>query len=297
MNMNSRKKINIAGCLINLLFILISVACVVPLLLIAASSLSTEEAVHEYGYALFPKEPSLQAYEYIFQNPIQLYYSYGVTIFVTTVGTFFSLLCTSMLAYVIARKDFKLNRLFSFLVLFTLLFSGGMVPSYIMVTRYYHLKDTILALILPYIIIPWHVFLMKGFFGDISPSLIEAAKIDGAHEVSIFFRIIVPISKPAFATIGLFCAFTYWNDWWLSLLYIDNTRLVSLQFYLYRIMNTIQFLASSMASRSITIDLGELPGETARMALCVLAAGPMLFIFPFFQKYFVRGLTLGAVKE
>jgi putative aldouronate transport system permease protein len=295
--MNSQKKFRIAGSLINLLFILISVACVVPLLLIVASSLSTEVAVHEYGYALFPKEPSLQAYEYIFQNPIQLYYSYGVTIFVTTVGTFFSLLCTSMLAYVIARKDFKLNRLFSFLVLFTLLFSGGMVPSYIMVTRYYHLKDTILALILPYIIIPWHVFLMKGFFGDISPSLIEAAKIDGAHEVSIFFRIIVPISKPAFATIGLFCAFTYWNDWWLSLLYIDNTRLVSLQFYLYRIMNTIQFLASSMASRSITIDLGELPGETARMALCVLAAGPMLFIFPFFQKYFVRGLTLGAVKE
>jgi putative aldouronate transport system permease protein len=159
------------------------------------------------------------------------------------------------------------------------------------------LKDTVLALILPYIIIPWHVFLMRGFFLDIPTSLIEAAKIDGAMEVSIFFRIVLPISKPALATIGLFCAFTYWNDWWLSLLYIDNPRLISLQFYLYRIMNTIQFLASSMQTGAITIDLGELPGETARMALCVLAAGPMLFIFPFFQKYFVRGLTMGAVKE
>jgi putative aldouronate transport system permease protein len=231
------------------------------------------------------------------QSPRQLFYSYGVTIFVTTAGTLGSLLCTSMLSYVIARRDFPLRRIFSFLVLFTLLFSGGLVPSYIMVSRYYHLKDNLLALILPYIIIPWHVFLMKGFFTDIPTSLIEAAKIDGAREITIFFKIIAPVSKPAFATIGLFCAFTYWNDWWLSLLYIDNPRFISLQFYLYRIMNTIQFLATSMASRSVTIDLGDLPGETARMALCVLAAGPMLFIFPFFQKYFVKGITLGAVKE
>jgi putative aldouronate transport system permease protein len=282
---------------VNFIFILLSLACVVPLLLIVSASLSTEEGINLRGYSLLPRDFSFQAYKYIFQSPKQLFYSYEVTVFVTVFGTFLSLLCTSMLSYVIARKDFRFHRLFSFLVVFTLLFSGGMVPTYIMVTRYYHLKDTLLALILPYVIIPWHVFLMKGFFSDIPTSLIEAAKIDGAREATIFFRIIVPISKPAFATIGLFCAFTYWNDWWLSLLYIDNPRLISLQFYLYRIMNTIQFLATSMASRSITIDLGNLPGETARMALCVLAAGPMLFIFPFFQKYFVRGITLGAVKE
>ncbi|MDR1046376.1 MAG: carbohydrate ABC transporter permease [Treponema sp.] len=287
----------IGNIIVNGIFILLSLCCLLPLMLIAAASLSTEAGINLKGYSLLPREFSFQAYRFILQNPRQLFYSYEVTIFVTAAGSFLSLLCTGMLAYVIARKDFYFHRLFSFLILFTLLFSGGMVPAYIIVTRYYHLKDTILALILPYIIIPWHVFLMKGFFNDVPVSLIEAAKLDGAREASIFFRIIVPISKPAFATIGLFCAFTYWNDWWLSLLYIDSPRLVSLQFYLYRIMNTIQFLASSMASRSITIDLGDLPGETARMALCVLAAGPMLFIFPFFQKYFIRGLTLGAVKE
>jgi putative aldouronate transport system permease protein len=137
---------------------------------------------------------------------------------------------------------------------------------------------------------------MKGFFLDIPTELVDAAKIDGASEIGAFFRIIAPISKPAFATVGLFIAFTYWNDWWLSLLYIDNQNLTSLQFYLYRIMNNINFLTSSMHSGNITINIASLPGETARMALCVLAAGPMLIVFPFFQKYFVRGLTLGSVK-
>jgi putative aldouronate transport system permease protein len=282
--------------LINGLFILISLACVFPLLLILSASFSSELGLTTRGYAFIPGEFSLRAYGYIFESPRQLLTSYGVTIFVTTAGTFVSLLFTSMLAYVIARKDFLLRRPLSFFILFTLLFSGGIVPSYIMVSRYYHLKDTILALILPYVIIPWHVFLMKGFFADIPASLIEAAKIDGAGEGTVFFRIIIPVSGPALATIGLFCAFTYWNDWWLSLLYIDNPRLNSLQFYLYRIMNNIQFLSSSMQAGNISIDISNLPGETARMALCVLAAGPMLFIFPFFQKYFVRGLTLGAVK-
>jgi putative aldouronate transport system permease protein len=278
------------------MFIAISLACVLPLVLILSASFSTETELTLKGYSFIPRGFSTQAYRYIFQNPKQLFNSYGITILVTTAGTFFSLLVTSMLAYTIARRDFKLHRLYSFLILFTLLFNGGMVPSYIMVSRYYHLKDTILALILPYIIIPWHVFLMKGFFMDIPASLIEAAKIDGAREGTIFFRIIIPISKPALATIGLFCAFTYWNDWWLSLLYIDSPRLSSLQFYLYRIMNNIQFLATAMQNVNVTINFSNLPGETARMALCVLAAGPMLFIFPFFQKHFVRGITMGAVK-
>jgi putative aldouronate transport system permease protein len=293
---NSKRTGMIMNVWINGVFILISLACVIPLLLILSASFSSELGLTTRGYRFIPGEFSLQAYRYIFESPKQLLTSYGVTIVVTLTGTFVSLLFTSMLAYVIARRDFGLRRPLSFLILFTLLFSGGLVPSYIMISRYYHLKDTILALILPYVIIPWHVFLMKGFFIDIPASLIEAAKIDGAGEASVFFRIIIPVSGPALATIGLFCAFTYWNDWWLSLLYIDNPRLNSLQFYLYRIMNNIQFLPSSMQAGNITIDVSKLPGETARMALCVLAAGPMLFIFPFFQRYFVRGLTLGAVK-
>lgn len=151
-------------------------------------------------------------------------------------------------------------------------------------------------MILPYIIMPWHVFLMKGFFSDIPTSLIEAAKIDGASEVRTFFKVILPISKPALATVGLFIAFTYWNDWWLSMLYVENPNLTSLQYYLYRIMNNIQFLSTSLQAGNININIANLPSETARMALCLVAAGPMLVIFPFFQKYFVKGLTVGAVK-
>lgn len=293
---NEKRSALMQSIIINMIFILISIACVVPLLYILSASFTDELGLTKNGYSLFPAQFSIQAYQYIFKSPKQIINSYGVTIFVTVCGTAVSLLLTSMLAYVIARRDFKYHRILSFLVLFTLLFSGGMVPSYIMVSRYYHLKDTIFALILPYVIMPWHVFLMKGFFMDVPTSLIEAAKIDGASEPTIFFRIVTPISKPAFATVGLFCAFTYWNDWWLSLLYIDNPALNSLQFYLYRIMNNIQFLSSSMQSGNISIDIANLPGETARMALCVLAAGPMLFVFPFFQKHFVRGLTVGAVK-
>lgn len=293
---NEKKTALIQGAAINLIFILISVACVAPLLYIFSASFTDEISLAKNGYSLLPSEFSLKSYQYIFQSPKQLIDSYCVTIFVTAFGTAVSLLCTSMLAYAIARKDFKLSRILSFLVLFTLLFSGGTVPTYIMVSRYYQLKDTIFALILPYVIMPWHVFLMKGFFMDTPISLIEAAKIDGASEITIFFRIVAPISKPAFATVGLFCVFTYWNDWWLSLLYIEKPSLSSLQFYLYRIMNNIQFLSSSIQAGNINIDISSLPGETARMALCVLAAGPMLFIFPFFQKYFVRGLTVGAVK-
>lgn len=282
--------------IINFVFILFSIFCVVPLLYILSASFSSENSLALYGYSLIPKEFSTQAYEYIFKTPKQILSSYSVTIFVTIFGTIFSLLVTSMLAYVTARRDFRYFRQLSFLIFFTLLFNAGMVSSYIMVTKYYHLKETIWVLILPYIIIPWYVFLMKGFFTDIPTSLIEAAKIDGASEVKTFFTIIIPTSKPALATIGLFCAFTYWNDWWLSMLYIDSPKLTSLQYYLYRIMNNIQFLTTSMTAGTISIDYSKLPSETARMALCVLAAGPMLVIFPFFQKYFVKGIILGAVK-
>lgn len=281
---------------LNLVFIAIGICCVFPLLLIVSAAFTDEQALVLEGYKLLPSNFSLEAFEYIFESPKQLLMSYGVTIFVTVFGTAVSLLFTSMLAYVISRKDFKLSRILSFLIFFTLLFNGGMVPTYIMVTKYYHLKNTIWAMIFPYIIIPWHVFLMKSFFADTPTSLIEAAKIDGCSEVRTFFNIIAPISKPAFATIGLFTAFTYWNDWWLSMLYIDDAKLTSLQYYLYRIMNNIQFMTTSMQAGNISIDVGSIPNETTRMALCLLAAGPMLVIFPFFQKYFVKGMTVGAVK-
>lgn len=291
----SKKAHFLQQALINLIFIFIALCCVVPILYILSAAFTDEISLAKNGYQLLPSQFSLEAFKYIFKNPSQILSAYAVTITVTVVGTLGSILCTSMLAYAIARRDFKLSRILSFLVFFTLLFNGGMVPSYIINTQYYHLKDSIFAMILPYIIMPWHVFLMRSFFADTPTALIEAAKIDGGSEAYIFFRIIVPISKPAFATIGLFTAFTYWNDWWLSMLYINEPKLTSLQYYLYRIMNNIEFLRSS-AANNVSIDLSSLPSETARMALCVVAIGPMLIVFPFFQKYFVKGITVGSVK-
>lgn len=290
------KKEKRADRIITFLFILLALFCVVPILYILAASFSDEIRLTREGYSLLPRGFSLDAYKYILESPKAIISAYGVTIFVTLVGTAVSLMVTTMLAYVIARKDFSTGRVFAFMIFFSMLFNGGLVPTYIMLTKYYHLKDTIWSLILPYIIMPWHVFLMKGFLADIPTSLIEAAKIDGAGEIKTFFKIIVPISKPALATVGLFIAFTYWNDWYQSMLYIDSPNINSLQFYLYRIMNNIQYLSTSMQAGNISIDIANLPSETARMALCILAAGPMLVIFPFFQKYFVKGLTVGAVK-
>ncbi|MDF2511572.1 MAG: araQ 20 [Herbinix sp.] len=290
------KQEKIANKVITVALILLALFCVVPILYILSASLSDEIALTREGYSLIPRGFSLEAYKYILESPKSIISAYGVTILVTLAGTAVSLIVTTMLAYVIARKDFRLGRVFAFMIFFSMLFNGGLVPTYIMVTKYFHLKDSLWALMLPYIILPWHVFLMKGFLSDIPTSLIEAAKIDGAGEIKSFFRIIVPISKPALATVGLFIAFTYWNDWYQSMLYIDSSNINSLQFYLYRIMNNIQYLSTSMQAGNITIDIANLPSETARMALCILAAGPMLIIFPFFQKYFVKGLTVGAVK-
>lgn len=281
--------------IINGIFICVAICCVVPIFYVLSASLTDELALAKNGYQLFPSEFSLEAFKYVFKNPAQIVSAYAVTVFVTVVGTIISILCTSMLAYVMSRKDFRFYKLISFLVFFTMLFNGGMVASYIINTQVYHLKDTIFALILPYVIMPWHVFLMRGFFADVPIELIEAAKIDGATESFIFFKIVAPISKAAFATIGLFTAFTYWNDWWLSMLYINDSKLTSLQYYLYRIMNNIEFLRSSMAT-GISVDMTQMPSETARMALCIVAIGPMLIIFPFFQKYFVKGITVGSVK-
>ncbi|MGQ9631006.1 MAG: carbohydrate ABC transporter permease [bacterium] len=177
-----------------------------------------------------------------------------------------------------------------------MLFNGGLVPWYILIVRYLHLKDTLWVLIVPYLVVPWFVLLLRTFFQQIPISLIESAKIDGASEFRIFFSIIVPLSKPALATIGLFICLRYWNDWWLSLLYIEKENLVPLQYMLYRMMANIQFLTSQLTTTAVDIDVGKLPNESARMAMCVLAAGPMLFVFPFFQKYFVKGLTAGALK-
>ncbi|WP_314584797.1 carbohydrate ABC transporter permease [Paenibacillus terrigena] len=295
--MHFLRKQSLSTWLIHVWFIAFSVFCLIPLVYVISISFSTESDLAQDGYRLIPKTFTTFAYKYLLQSPDQLITGYSISVTVTVLGTVLSLLITAMLAYVLSRKDFGGANKLSFFIFFTLLFNGGLVPWYILIKKYLFIGDSILALILPYVIIPWHVLLMKGFLSEIPLALIESAKIDGAKEWRIFWQIVLPIAKPAMATVGLFIAFIYWNDWWLAMLYIDNEKLIPLQYMLYRIMNNIQYLSSSVQTGIVNIDISQFPNETARMAIAVLAAGPILIVFPFFQKYFVKGLTVGAVKE
>jgi len=285
-----------AQFIINLFFLLLSAAIVIPLLLVISISISEENSLITEGYRLIPSHINFSAYEMILKSPGQLLHAYGVTILVTVVGSIAGLLLTSMVAYSISRADYSYRRATTLYVFFTMLFSGGLVPFYILVTQYLGLKDSIWALIVPYLINPFYVLIMKGFMEKLPGEIYESAKMDGASEYRIFFKIVLPLSTPALATVGLFISFAYWNDWWLGLLFIDDQKLVPLQLLLYRIMNTIDYLSNNLDRVNVQVDMTQFPKLSARMAMAVLAAGPMMFVFPFFQRYFVSGLTVGSVK-
>ena len=285
-----------SGVAIHAALIVFAALCIIPLWAVVSISLTAESSISIDGYSLIPKVPSTLAYQYIFKNPGLIGRSYLISIVVTASGTLLALLVISLVAFPLSRPDYRYRRPLTFYVFFTMLFNGGLVPWYILISRYLDLKNTIFVLILPYLVIPWFVLLLRTFFSQIPMSLFESAKIDGAGEFRSFFTILLPLSKPALATIGLFICLHYWNDWWLPLLYIEEEALVPLQYMLARMMSNITFLTTQMTNTFISIDLSDLPNESARMAMCVLAAGPMLFIFPFFQKYFVRGLTAGSLK-
>ncbi|WP_054950944.1 carbohydrate ABC transporter permease [Numidum massiliense] len=273
--------------------------CVFPFIFVIIISLTDESTLAHNGYSLFPEKWSLEAYKYIFQAGDQLLRSYGVTIFVTVVGTIVSLLVISFYAYAISRRDFKYRNFFSFLAFFTLLFNGGLVPTYMVVTQVLHLQNTVWALILPLCVNAFYILIMRTFFRSSVPeAIIESGKIDGAGEFRIFFSLVLPISLPAMATIGLFSTLGYWNDWFNALLYIDEPHLVPLQSMLMRIENSMQFILQSTQNSGVSMELlASLPQETSRMAMVVLATGPIVLAYPFFQQYFVQGLTIGAVKE
>jgi putative aldouronate transport system permease protein len=292
----SRRSRILSRGIIHTAMIVFSALCIVPLIAVVSISLSSEQSIRLKGYGLVPKEWSSTAYEYIFRSPQGILHSYFITFLVTSLGTFLSLVVISLLAFPMSRPDYRYRNKVSFYVFFTMLFNGGLVPWYILIVRYLQLKNTLLVLFVPYLVIPWFVLLLRTFFKQLPMSLFESAKIDGATEFKSWYSILLPLSKPALATIGLFICLNYWNDWWLALLYIETEKLVPLQYMLYRMMNNITFLTSQMTSTAISIDLSKFPNESARMAMCVLAAGPMLFIFPFFQKYFVKGLMAGSLK-
>ncbi|MFP4978967.1 carbohydrate ABC transporter permease [Paenibacillus sp. CN-4] len=295
--MPKKKKFELSKVLINLLFIVLSVIVVLPFVLVVAVSLTDEKTIIKSGYQFIPESISLDSYRYLLDAPEMLFRAYGVTITVTVIGALLGLLLTAMTAYVISRPDYRYNRITTFYVFFTMLFSGGLVPSYILITQYLHLKDSLLALILPILLSPFNIMVMKGFMSKIPLEIIESAKIDGAREFRIFFRIILPLSTPALATLGLLISFTYWNEWFNAMLYIDDPNKVPLQLLLVRTLSSIEFLTSNSEFTSqLGIDLSSFPNNSARMAIAVLAGGPMIVIFPFFQRFFVKGLTVGSLK-
>ena len=282
--------------IIHLVFILFSLACIIPLVSIISISLSNETDIIKNGYSLFPRVFDISAYAYILYKPIQIINAFKVSIIVSILGTFISLIVTAGIAYTLSRHDYKFKNPLSFYVFFTMMFNGGLVPTYILISNYLHLKNTIWVLILPYVAAPWFILLLRSFMQKIPYDIIESCMMDGASEFRIFFQIILPLAKPGLATIALFTILQYWNDWFLSLLYIEKESLVPLQYMLYRMMNNITFLTSSSNQMPPGLNNAVIPSESARMAMAILAAGPMLAVFPFFQQYFVRGLTVGAVK-
>lgn len=274
--------------------LLVAIAFFAPLVVVVSSSFSSEKAISTDGYGLIPNQFSTFAYQYILGDPTQLLTAYGVSIVVTSVGTILSLAAMSLLAYSLSRPEFRLRKPISFYVMFTMLFGGGLVPSYILITRYLDIGNTILALILPYLITPWYVLLLRTYFTQLPQDILDAARIDGAGEWKVFLRIAVPLSKPALATVGLFVLLLYWNDWWLGLLYITQSDLVPVQLYLYRILSSADYAASNAQLAGQAVDV---PIQTVRMAASVLAIGPVVIAFFAVQRFLVRGITVGGIKD
>ncbi|MFB9324659.1 carbohydrate ABC transporter permease [Paenibacillus aurantiacus] len=281
-----------------LLFLsLFSLACILPFWLVLTVSISSENEITRDGYSFWPKTVDLVAYQYLMQDSGNILRAYGVTIFVTVVGVIVSLFITSAMAYTLSRSDFPYRNALGFYVFFTMLFSGGLLPWYLVYTRFLHVQDTLLALILPGLISGFNVFIMRTFFtNSIPPSLIDSAQIDGASEYRTYFSIILPLSLPVMATIGLFTFVSYWNDWFTSLVFINNEKLYSLQYLLNKTLMNAAFLQSiANKAYSNTANVTQ-PLESIRMAMAMVAIGPLVLVFPFLQKYFVKGLTVGAVK-
>lgn len=267
-----------------------------PILLIIIASFTEETSLLQNGYSFIPKAWSFDAYYYIIKRGSVILRAYGVSVLVTVVGTVLSVAITTTLAYPMARTSFRYRNVLSFFVFFTMLFSGGIVPSYIMWTNYFHIKNTIWALIVPNYLVPaFNVILVKNFYANNIPgSLIEAAQLDGATEMQIFRKLVFPMARPVVATISLFTGLCYWNDWTNGLYYVDNQKLYSIQLLLMKIMNNIEALkanANLMGAGAIS-----LPGTSVRMAIAFIGILPILIVYPFVQKYLVEGVVIGAVK-
>ncbi|AVL00729.1 carbohydrate ABC transporter permease [Pediococcus inopinatus] len=283
----------------NIVIGLFALTCLLPLIFIVIISLSSENSLVSNGYQFWPEHWSLAGYEYLATMSGQLLNALGISILVTVFGTLVNATFTSTYAYSISRTSFKYKKFFTIFCLITMLFTPGMVANYIVMTNLLQLKDTIWALILPMAVSPFNIIVMRTFFKrQVNESIIEAARIDGAGELRIFARIVLPLAVPGIATISLFAALGYWNDWFNALLYIQDSHLVPLQYLLMKIQSNIQMLSQN-ASQSAQYAGGaaRIPQEATRMAMVVISILPIALSYPFFQKYFVKGLTIGGVKE
>jgi putative aldouronate transport system permease protein len=284
---------------IHCILIIITLLTLFPLVLLVISSFTDETAILQNGYTFFPKQLSLTAYRYLRQQADYILNAVRISFLVTVVGTTCNLFITCMLAYPLSRRDFPLRIPLSFVVFFTLLFNGGLVPTYLIYTQLLHIKNTFFGLIIPSLLMNgFSVILVRTFFTmNIPESILESARIDGAGEFRIFFRIVMPLSLPILATVGLMAGLTYWNDWYNGLIYITNPKLFSLQNILNRMLQDVQFLQSnSSMSSALAQEIAKIPTTTVRMAIATIGAIPILVAYPFFQKYFVRGIVIGAVK-
>ena len=276
---------------------LFGLICLYPLLLTVSVSLTPEDIIVSDGFRLIPRTFSLDTYTYISAHSgDRILRSYGVTILVTAVGTLASMLVTSMTAYAISLREMRYRNVIAFICNFTSIFSAGLIPWYVVCVNWYGLRNSLLALLLPPLFSVWNMFLMRTYFSAITPSLYDAAKIDGAGHWTIFFRIALPLSKTALLTVGLMYALSYWNDWWHALMFIDDRNLYPLQYYLYSIVSNVNAVSSGRIPSGAAASI-RLPAETVKMAVTIITIGPIIFLYPFIQRYFVKGIMTGAVKE
>ena len=272
-----------------------SIVCVLPFIIIISGSFTDNATILKEGYSILPRNFTWAAYQTIFKAPKDILQAYKMTIFYTVVGTALGLLMITLTGYVISRKEFKYRNQVSFLIYFTSIFGGGMIPWYLMYANVLNMKGSTFAIWFPALMSPFLVILMRTFIvGSVPDAITESAKIDGAGHFTIFAKIVMPVLGPGLATVGLFLALGYWNDWYRSSMFSTNSETWELQFYLYDLLNATTALKQMSQGTSITT--AQLPTESVKLAMAVVATGPVLLLYPFVQKYFVSGITVGAVK-
>ena len=291
-----KKKNMMIQVVLCVIFTILCALVLFPFVLLVSASLSSAESLANFGYQLIPNPVDLGAYKFVLQSPGTILRAYGVTFLFSIISMVMAVAFMSMVAYPLARTKLKGKGFINFFLYFTMLFGGGLVPTYLLIAKTLHLDNTIWVYILPALINPWHVFMIRTFFKGIPEEIIESATIDGASEFTIFVRMIIPLSKPVLATIALFTFLGKWNDWNTALIYISNQNLYSLQYLLQKMMTELDIMKQMQQEGAGMLNLADVPSETVRMATAVIVAGPALVVFPFFQKYFVKGLTVGSVK-